>query len=448
MVEVKKIDPIAFEPLIIYKCLLDSTYLGTVINFLKPEYFNNQDIKNIIGIITNFYEKNNTAPTTTEIKTYLINDSLKQSFKNVINSFETIDKNLNTQELYENTEVFLKQKSIEKTLLTIFEKMENGGIEAGEAMELWEKASSVTLATDLGLNYLNDIERFSKEITKVENYISSGYKWLDEKLGGGFLQEGKALYVFSGQTNVGKSIVLGNLASNICDQGKTVLLVTLEMSELVYAKRLCGCFSGISMNAVKHKLDEFKDNIEQYKRENPKSCLIIKEFPTGSITVGNLSAYIKKLVQTGIKPDVIVVDYINLLTTSFGNNSYEKIKHITETLRGLSYTFGVPIITATQLNRSAYNQTNPGLETVSESIGLAMTADCVIGLWRDPEDEELGRIRMNIQKNRQGNNFGKAVFTIDFSTMKIREETQADAQNAVSETEATLNTIQNRDSLD
>ena len=133
MVEVKKIDPIAFEPLIIYKCLLDSTYLGTVINFLKPEYFNNQDIKNIIGIITNFYEKNNTAPTTTEIKTYLINDSLKQSFKNVINSFETIDKNLNTQELYENTEVFLKQKSIEKTLLTIFEKMENGGIEAGEA---------------------------------------------------------------------------------------------------------------------------------------------------------------------------------------------------------------------------------------------------------------------------------------------------------------------------
>ena len=68
--------------------------------------------------------------------------------------------------------------------------------------------------------------------------IPSKWKWLDDQLGGGFLKNGRALYVFAGQTNVGKSIVLGNVAANMAQQGKTVLLVSLEMSEMMYAKRL------------------------------------------------------------------------------------------------------------------------------------------------------------------------------------------------------------------
>jgi len=441
MVKVNQIDPAAFEPLVIYKCLQDSVYMGMVINYLKPDYFSNQNIKDIIGIITSFYEKHSTIPTHTEIKTYLSSDSLKQSWKNVVTSFEGIDKDLNQKELYENTEKFLQQKAVEKAMVEIVDKFDKKGIDVSEVMDKFQQACSISLTHDLGMDYLNSAEKISDELTKMENYISTGYDWLDERLGGGFLQQGKALYVFSGQTNVGKSIVLGNIASNICAQGKTVVLITLEMSEIIYAKRLCGNFTNIPCLTIRHRLDEFKDEIEKYKRENPKSRLILKEFPTGALTVSNLSAYIKKLTQTGIKPDALVVDYVNLLTTSYGNNSYEKIKHITENLRALSYIYGVPVITATQLNRTGMNQSNPGLETLSESIGLGMTADCMIGLWREKEDEELGRIRMNIQKNRQGPNFGKACFVIDFSTMQMREDTQTNAPNVATEVENSLTRV-------
>ena len=92
MVKINKIDNDTFETLIIYKCLMDGAYLGTIAEYLNPEYFTNEDIKNVIGIITDFYQKNNVPPTITEIKNYLINDKLKQSLKNIVTTFETIDK--------------------------------------------------------------------------------------------------------------------------------------------------------------------------------------------------------------------------------------------------------------------------------------------------------------------------------------------------------------------
>jgi len=441
MVKVNKIDADTFEPLIIYKCLADASYLGIVSQYLKPEYFKNENIRNIVQIITDFHEKHNSPPTVTEIKNYLVNDKLKISFKNVVEEISKLDKNLNEKELFQNTEIFLREKAIFNVMMQALEMSEKNNIDASELLEKTQEACSISLTNDLGLEYFNHIEKVATELNKVENYISSGYRWIDEKLGGGFLQEGKALYVFSGQTNVGKSIVLGNLASNICSQGKTVLLVSLEMSEIMYAKRLCGNFSNIPIFSLRHKLDDLRDAISKYVRENPKAKLIIKEFPPSTITIGNLIGYVKKLVQTGIKPDVIVVDYVNLFTTSFGNNSYERIKHITEQLRSVSYVFNVPVITATQLNRNAFNQSNPGLETTSESMGLAMTADCMFSIWREKEDEELGRINIGIQKNRQGPVFGTASFAIDYSTMQIREEVRTDSTDAVSSTENSLNDL-------
>ena len=80
----------------------------------------------------------------------------------------------------------------------------------------------ITLGTNIGLDYFNDIDTHIHDLTNEDDVIPSKWPWLDEKLDGGFLQNGRALYVFAGETNVGKSIFLGNLACNIADQNKTV----------------------------------------------------------------------------------------------------------------------------------------------------------------------------------------------------------------------------------
>jgi replicative DNA helicase len=105
-----------------------------------------------------------------------------------------------------------------------------------------------------------------------------------------------------------------------------------------------------------------------------------------------------------------------------GNNSYERVKHVTEGIRALSYVFECPIISATQLNRSGYDENNPGLDTISESIGMAATADCIFSIFQDDEDKELGIVKMGMMKNRFGANFGHTAMRIDYDTLTISED--------------------------
>ena len=106
-----------FETLFAYKSLTDENYLSSVIDYAKPDYFKNKDIKAIFKCIAVFYEKRGTVPTVTELKPYLVDDALKKSFKSVINSFQGIDKNFNKDELYENTETFLKERGVYNTVI-------------------------------------------------------------------------------------------------------------------------------------------------------------------------------------------------------------------------------------------------------------------------------------------------------------------------------------------
>ena len=411
-----------YEQVLIYKSLTNEQYLGLIIDHIKPEYFNDKNIKTIFQIIKNFYTKNQSLPTPTEIKSYLINDELKERFKNVVKNFPNIDKNFNNKELLSSTERFIKERSIYNTMLSVAEDVSAGKVNTSFILDAFEKSCNVDLKSEIGLDLLKDIDAVIEDLKRDEPVISSKWNWLDDKLDGGFLENGRALYVFAGETNVGKSIFLGNLATNIANQGKTVLLVSLEMSEMMYAKRLSSSISKIPMRDLRMDCNSLKMQIESHSTENPDCKIIIKEFPPSTITPQNLQGYIRELVNKGIKIDAIVLDYLNLMKGSMGNNSYERIKSVTEDIRALSYVFECPILSATQLNRSGYDEENPGLDTISESIGMAATADCIFSIYQDDEDKELGVVKMGMMKNRFGANYGTTAMRVDYNTLTITED--------------------------
>ena len=108
----QKLDNTFFEILVIYNMLTDNQYLGMLVDVLKPEYFKDKNIKIVVDIIVQFYLNRGVAPTITEIKAHLDTDDLRASFKSVVNQFTDIDKKFNPDELYENTEKFLKEKAV------------------------------------------------------------------------------------------------------------------------------------------------------------------------------------------------------------------------------------------------------------------------------------------------------------------------------------------------
>jgi replicative DNA helicase len=433
---VSRLDLDYFESIVIYKSLTDTTYLASIIDFIKPAYFKTKNIADVFNIISEFYNKRQKLPTTTEIKSYLVTDELRQAFKSLVQSFNDIDKTFDKDELYENTERFIKEKAVYHTMLAIAEDIAKGNVDTSKALDKFEKSCNVSLVTDLGLDLYGNIDTVIEDLTTIQKTIPSTWPWLDEALNGGFLENGRALYVFAGETNIGKSIFLGNIATNISAQGKNVLLVSLEMSELLYAKRLCANVSKIPLKELSNNPYALRQAVAEQKI---KGCgnIFIKEFPPATITPNQLKSFVKKITDTGIKIDAIVLDYLNLLHTTVGSNSYERIKNVTEQCRAMSYIFNCPIISATQLNRSGFDQANPDLNTISESIGLAATADVIVSIYQNEEDRELNIIRLGMMKNRYGPRGHTQPMRIDYPTLTI---TQADDLDDFGDDD-TLNTL-------
>ena len=428
-----KLDLDYFENILIYKSLTDSGYLASIADFVKPEYFKNKSIASIFNIIKDFSEKRNKLPTATEIKSYLVSDEQKESFKGLVKSFSDIDNTLDKDELYDNTEQFLKEKAVYHTMLNVAEDVSKGKVDTSVVLDKFEKSCNINLVTDLGLDFYGDVDKLIDDLNSVERYIPSKWEWLDNCLGGGFLEAGKALYVFAGETNIGKSIFLGNIASNIAEEGKNVLLVTLEMSELLYARRICSNVTKIPMKELAQNSASIKHGMSQQGGK-----IFIKEFPPATITVNQLKAFVKKFEEQGIKLDAIVLDYLNLMHSTVGNNSYERIKHVTEQVRAMSYLFNCPIISATQLNRAGFDTDNPDLATISESIGLAATADAIISIFQNEEDRGIGVIRLGMMKNRYGPRGNTQAMRIDYSTLTIE---QADDIEIGEDMDDTLNVL-------
>ena len=415
-----------------YNALTDSGYLSTIADIVQPEYFKSKDIANVFTIIKDFNDKRNELPTTTEIKQYLITDEQKDSFKRLVTSFAEIDKNINKDELLENTEQFLKEKAVYHTMLKAAEDISAGDVDTSVILDKFEKSCNISLVTDLGLGVKTNIDDIIADLTTVEDKIPSTWEWLDDSLDGGFLRAGKSLYVFAGETNIGKSIFLGNIASNIAKQGKNVLLITLEMSELLYARRICTNISKIPMKEMAVNGSSLRAAIT----ESPGN-IYIKEFPPSTITPNTIKAFAKKFTDQGIKLDAIVIDYLNLIHSPIGNNSYERIKNVTEQVRAISYVSNCPIISATQLNRAGFDQDNPDLATISESIGLAATADVIMSIFQNDEDRDLGIIRLGMMKNRYGPRGMTQPMRIDYSTLTIEQADDVDLE----EDDSMLNTL-------
>lgn len=109
-------------------------------------------------------------------------------------------------------------------------------------------------------------------------------------------------------------------------------------------------------------------------------------------------------LKQGFIPDIIMVDYINLMTSCRYKagmvNSYGMVKAVSEELRGLAVEQNVAILTATQTNRSGMNSSDIEMDQVSDSIGLVFTLDMLFALIRTEALDQANQIMVKQLKNR------------------------------------------------
>jgi replicative DNA helicase len=414
-----KLDLDYYENIILFNSLLSQEYLASIVEHVDISYFNDKSVKIVFKSILNFFKDRGAVPTLTEIKTRLTLDEEKKAFNEIAAKLKQIDSNFNKDELLSNTERFLKERCLYNTIVTTAEKFSQGKVDPAETLQEFEKAYAINLREDLGHWYFEEVDNHIKELTTIYKAIPTGWKFIDDKCEGGLFA--KTLTVFAGQVNVGKSIFLGNLAANMVLAEKNTLLISLEMSEFMYSKRISSQLTQIPHNKLKEYTPELKEQLLHIQR-NINSKLVVKEYAPKSVTTRHLDAYITKLGHKGFKPDIVVIDYINLiLPTTKGQNSYTDVKEISEQLRALSFKHNIPFVSATQLQRAAFNTASPGMEGIAESIGLANTCDVIFSIWQADEDRELGVINLGMSKNRFGPNFGQTSFKCNYETLTLKE---------------------------
>ena len=199
------------------------------------------------------------------------------------------------------------------------------------------------------------------------------------------------------------------------------------MAEEEIAKRIDANILDITLDDLMTLPKTTFDNRITRAKSKSTGKLIIKEYPTASASPANFRYLINELrLKKNFDPDIVYIDYINLCTSarlknSSNFNSYTLVKSIAEELRGLAVEMSVPIVTATQMNRSGFMDSDPGLENTSESFGLPATADMMFAIITSEELENLGQVMIKQLKNRwcDINSPKRFVVGIDRSKMKL-----------------------------
>jgi len=416
-----------FENIIIQQCLKkDNIYLASIIDYLDKDLFKNKDVGAIIDVIKTFYNERDSVPSLTELKTRINTLALKESLKKTIDIVKKLDKDHNEVELVSNTEHFLKQRKYEILTEKIIDKKSSEKIfDLDEIQKESEKIHAISLIDNFGLDYFGETEKVVEYLERKDSVISTGYKSLDDAFGGGFQAEGKAIYDIGGETNVGKSIFLANIAVNLILQNKKVLIISPEMSEMRYAKRISGILTGLALSTIGDNIEDFKHEISKYK-EKYKSNLYIKEVPTKGVSARNIYTYIKKLKnKKNVKFDLICIDGHSLLKPSVVQASkHSELQFIVQECRGLSYVFNAPILTVAQLNRGSHRTSNPGLDNMAGSWDQLADFDAHVNIWQTDEDRESDIIRFSGKKVRDGSKGKDGYLHIDYDTLKLTEDSE------------------------
>ena len=416
----------SFQSKIIAALLRDIKFIQTISDILEPTMFDSDSNKWLVKVIRDYYYEYKKQPTL-EVLKYKIdeieNDILKVG---VVDKLRDVWKNIEATDLEfveEQTLDFCKNQTLKNAILNSVELLENKDYEGIKS--IIDEAMKAGSTRDLGHDYLVSLEDRLNQSARTT--VKTPWDVVNEVMDGG-LGVGE-LGVIVAPAGIGKSWTLQCLGADIIRQGKVVIHYTLELNQSYVGLRYDSIFSGVTTANIKYYKDEVKNKLSKLNGK-----LIIKYFPTKSASVQTIGAHLKQIELSGIKPDVVLVDYADILKLT--GNFREKrhaIGNTYEDLRGLAGELEVPIWTASQANRSALEEDVIGADKVAEDYSKVMTADFVMSMSRKVEDKIANTGRFHIIKNRFGIDgiTYPATINTNIGQVKIYEGSSQDRKSVV-----------------
>ena len=287
---------------------------------------------------------------------------------------------------------FCKNQVIKNAIMESVELLDNQQYD--DIKGVMDTAMRAGVERDIGHEYITGFEeRMTEQSRKT---LPTKWDSINELMDGGLA--GGELGVIVAPAGIGKSWTLQALGAEAVKKGKTVIHYTLELNAEYVGLRYDTIVSGQPTGNLQYYKEEVLKAIGKLKGD-----LIIKYYPTRTASVNTITAHLQQCELDGIKPDLVIVDYADIMkSTEHFNEKRHQIGHIYEELRVMAGEFEIPVWTASQANRSSLEEDVIGADKVSEDYSKVMTADFVMSMSRKVEDKIANTGRFHVIKNRFG----------------------------------------------
>ena len=429
----------AFQIKVISSLLTHKEFLVNIHDIISEEYWDNQAHKWIIKEILRYYEKYHTTPSMDILKVELKkveNEVLKVAVKEQLReAYQASDEDL--EYVKEEFATFCKNQQLKKALLNSVDLLKAGDYDSIKFMI--ESAMKAGQDKNVGHEYNKDIEsRYREDHRKV---VPTPWETINELLQGG-LGNGDFGLIF-GNPGGGKSWSLVALGGYAVRLGYNVIHYTLELGEDYVGRRYDAFFTKVPVN----RITESKNKVEEIVPQLPGE-LVIKEFPTGKATISTVESHINKLIDLGIKPDLIIIDYVDLLSTRKRTADRKgELDDIYTSTKGLARELNIPIWSVSQVNRAGAKDDVIEGDKAAGSYDKIMITDVAISLSRKKEDKVKNTGRFHIMKNRYGMDGLTFYLNADTSTGHF-EITDAPDDDDETPTNSNTNSYDNFDQFD
>jgi replicative DNA helicase len=361
---------------------------------LSEEYFDNQAHRWVVKQILDYYEQYNTTPTMEVLKVEMkkvenevlqlsIKEQLREAYQSSTADLEYIEKEFSS---------FCKNQQLKKALLNSVDLLNSGDFESIRG--LIDNALKAGNDKNIGHEYLKDTEaRYREDARKV---VPTPWEKFNEFMQGG-LGNGDFGLIF-GNPGGGKSWTLVALGGYAVKMGYNVLHYTLELGEDYVGRRYDAYFTNKPVDTLSKHRARIDEVVEQLPGQ-----LIIKEFSPGMATVNTLRSHIQKCQDLEFSPDLILIDYVDLLSSKKRVNDRKgEIDDIYLSTKGLAKELQLPVWSVSQVNRAGAKDDVIEGDKAAGSYDKMMVTDIAISLSRKKEDKVNGTGRFHIMKNRYG----------------------------------------------
>ena len=405
------------QELFIKFLISDADLFARCQNIIKPEFFNRK-FKTTVELLKNHSEKYNSIPTLEQINA--IGGLNLEIIQNVTPDHQNW--------FMDEFETFCRHKALEKAIIESTDLLEKQNY--GEVENKIKAAVQTGLVKDLGLDYFANPKERLEWIKKQAGAISTGWKGIDQKLYGG-LNRGE-ITVFAGGSGAGKSLFLQNFGVNWSLAGLNVVYISLELSEQLISMRLDSMVSGHAAREIMRNIEDVDLKVRMKGKGAGK--FRVKQMPSG-INANDIRAFLREYeIQSGVKVDALLVDYLDLMmpvaAKISAENLFVKDKYVSEELRNLAVERNLLLVTASQLNRAAVEEIEFDHSHIAGGISKINTSDNVIGIFTSNAMRERGRYQIQFMKTRSSSGVGSKVdlkFNPDTLRIEDLEEGEEDA---------------------